>query len=286
MSAFASELRPPLPLTDGPAVRVVNLTCHYGVHPVLRDVSLEIARGELLAIMGPNGTGKSTLLGAIAGVIPPWRGFVEVAGLRRRADPETELEARRRCAFLPAEEWIAPGFTAREWIVTCGRIWGVEDRRLMDHASRLLALFDLGDGRQSISAASTGQRKKIALAGALATDAPVLLLDEPFAGGLDPSGILALKRVLKELARRRDRTIIMATPVPELVEDLADRVAILGSQTLAVLDTPAELRRRSGAASLEEAYERLVNPASLVQIENYLEAERAELAGRPPGGTS
>jgi len=101
----------------------------------------------------------------------------------------------------------------------------------------------------------------------------VMLLDEPFAGGLDPSGILALKAILQRHSRDRDRTVVMATPVPELVEEVADRVAVIADGRLAALATPAALRAESGAATLAEAYERLVNPDTLAKLDRYFAGE-------------
>ena len=239
----------------------MNLTCHYGVAPVLRDVSLDVPAGEVVAVMGPNGAGKSTLLAAVAGVLSAWRGFVDIHGHRRRGTPESELAARQACVYLPASPFVPRSLTAREWVVACGRVWGVEDCRLLDHAERLLGLFDLDPALRPADA-STGQRQKLALAGALATDAAVLILDEPFGGGLDPSGIVALRAVLLDAARRRGRTILMAQPVPQLVEGLADRVAILGpGPGLAALDSPAALMRATGLTTLEAAYQSLITSA-------------------------
>ena len=264
-----------------PAIRAVNLTCHYGVKPVLRDLSLDVPAGEILAVMGGNAAGKSTLLAAMAGVVSPWRGFVEVLGNRRRDTPASELAARQACCYLPAAPYVAPGVTARGWVVACGRVWGVEDRRLMDHAARLLALFDLNPDLKPADA-STGQRHKIALAGALASDAPVLILDEPFGGGLDPSGIVALREVLLDAARRRGRTTVMATPVPSLVQEMADRVAVVGAAAgLLALDTPAGLMRRTDTATLEAAYGALTQRPARADVAGYLRGEGAAPTERP-----
>jgi ABC-type multidrug transport system ATPase subunit len=99
-----------------------------------------------------------------------------------------------------------------------------------------------------------------------------LLLDEPFSGGLDPSGILALQRVLQHLAARDDVTIVMTTPVTELVETLADRIAIIREGELAAFDTADGLRRLTGTEGpLAEVLQRLLNPETLANIEHYFE---------------
>ena len=273
------------------AIDVAGVTHHYGVWPVLRDVSLSVRRGEVVALMGPNGSGKSTLVAVIAGVMSPFRGYVEINGLRRRRTAEQELAIRRQVCYLPAELWLPPTRTPREWVLAVGRLWGVGDERVMDHAERLLELFDLERHADSpIGSCSTGQRKKVALCGALASDAPLLLLDEPFAGGLDPTGILALKRVLAHHAAHDAATVVMATPVPELVEELADRVGVLRDGRMAAIGTVDELRRQTGCAGgLDEVYGHLVSPETNRKIDSYFRAARdvappAVAAARVNGG--
>jgi ABC-type multidrug transport system ATPase subunit len=162
-------------------------------------------------------------------------------------------------------------------VLAVGRVYGVDDERLMDHVGRLLELFDLEKQADSaIASYSTGQRKKIALCGALAAETPVMLLDEPFSGGLDPSGILALKRVLRHRVREAGATVVMATPVPELVEELADRVAVLREGRLVAYDDVEGLRRLAGSEGpLDEVYERLANPQAVRNIERYFEGRPA-----------
>lgn len=258
-------------------IRVVDLLHHYGLRPTLRDVNLEIRAGELVVIMGPNGSGKTTLLAVIAGLLWPAHGYVEIGGLRRRSSEEVELAIRKRVYYLPAEPWLPPNATGREFLVAVARVYDVPDLQAMDHTDRLLQLFELQQkGDTAIAHYSTGQTKKIALAGALISQASVLLLDEPFSGGLDPSGIQALKRVLKGLAERRDMTILMSSPVPELVEDLADRIALLKGGCVVAFDTAEGLRRLAGVDGvLAEVFERLVQAHTNEHIQQYFEGDES-----------
>ncbi len=257
------------------ALRFVGLTCHYGFRPILKDLELDVHAGQVTGVMAPNGVGKSTLLSVAAGQVPAWRGFVEINGNKRRDTEASELACRQATVYLPAEPWLPEGLTAREWVVTCGRIWNVDDRRLLDHAGRLLDLFDLGDGDKTIKSCSTGQKHKVALAGALATDAEVLLFDEPFGGGLDPSGILVLKRLLADAAGRRGRAVLVASPVPETLEGLADRIVVLsrdddGIARIAADASPVDLQRDTGTSNLAEAYEALVRPDTVDKLAAYV----------------
>ncbi len=165
-------------------IEVVGVTHHYGIRPVLRDVSIEVVPGELVALMGPNGMGKSTLLGVMAGTLSPQRGYVEIDGLRRKSSEADELAIRKKVVYMPDHPWLPASRTGREFLVAVGKLYEIEDFRLFDHVDRLLSLFDLTEkGDAPIASYSTGQQKKISLAAALVTEAPVMLLDEPFRGG-------------------------------------------------------------------------------------------------------
>jgi ABC-type multidrug transport system ATPase subunit len=252
-------------------IRVVKLTQHYGVRPVLIDLSMEIATGELVTVLGPNGMGKSTLLAAMAGLLAPQAGFVEFDGVRRRSSPDGELAIRKRVAFLPDKPWLPTTQTGREFVMAVGQLYEHAVGHVMDHCERLLRLFNLEEqGDRTIGSYSAGQQKKVALCGALVTEAPYLLLDEPFSGGLDTAGIVALKRVLKRLAESDRRTVVMTTPVPELVEEIAERVAIIKDGRLAAFDTVEGLKRGAGdGATLEVVLQRLLSPETLENIESY-----------------
>ena len=254
-------------------INVVDVTQHYGVRPVLRQINLRVNEGELLALMGPNGMGKSTLLAVMAGVLTPQRGYVEIDGKRRRGSEENELTIRKQVVYLPDHPWLPRNRTGREFLMAIGDLYEVEPLRLMDHVERLLDLFQLRDQADSpIRSYSSGQMKKTSICSALVTEAPILLLDEPFSGGLDPSAILALKAVLERLAARSDMTVVMSSPVPELIEDFADRIAVIRDGQIIACDTLEGLRRMTSCAgSLAEVFQRLINPHTAENIERYFQ---------------
>ena len=258
-------------------INVVDVSHHYGVRPVLSHINLRVPPGELLAIMGPNGVGKSTLLGIIAGLLAPAKGHVEIDGVRRRSSEEAELKIRKQVVFLSDHPWLPEFRTTREWLLAVGQLYDVDSDRLMDHIDRLLKVFQLADkGDSPIRNCSNGQKKKIAICGVLVTEAPVLVLDEPFTGGLDPSAILALGRVLKHLADSGEVTIVMASQIPETVELMAHQIAILGDTRIIACDTLEGLRAKTGCSgSLPEVFERLVHPQTLEHIESYFNRPKA-----------
>jgi len=254
-------------------IQVTKLVQHYGIRPVLKEIDLEARNGELVVILGPNGSGKTTLMRVIGGVLEPQEGLVEVDGLRRRGSVESEQAIRRRLVYLPDHPWLPKQMTGREFLLAVGRLYDLPFGRLADHVDRLVELFDLTkESDWPIRSYSSGQMKKIAVCSALVTDVSILLLDEPFSGGMDPSGILALRRVLKQMTRQALATVVVTTPVPELVEELADRVAVLSDGRILACDTVDGLRRQTGCSgSLAEALERLLHPNAPDKVAKYLE---------------
>jgi ABC-2 type transport system ATP-binding protein len=253
-------------------IRVVEVVQHYGVRPVLKGISLEIPDGQLVVIVGPNGMGKTTLLNVLAGVLTPQRGHVEFDELRRQRSVAEEIAIRRRAVFLPDHPWLPNNLTGREFLHAVGELYDVDDARLMDHVERLLDVFELSkEGDWPIRSYSNGQQKKIAICSALVTDAPTLLLDEPFSGGLDPSGILTLKRILRHRVEREKATVVITTPVPELVEELADRIIVIREGELLAYDTPSGLRQQVQCnGPLTQVLERLIFPQAETNIDRYL----------------
>lgn len=258
-------------------IAVKSVTQHYGVRPVLKDVSLTIQSGRLTAIVGPNGMGKTTLLGVIAGVLSPQHGHVEIDGLRRRASERDELEIRRRVVYLPDHPWLPMQRTGREFLLAVGQLYDIPGERQMEHSERLLELFQLArEGDWPIRSYSNGQKKKIAVAGCLISEAPILLLDEPFAGGLDPAGILALRHVLKRIASEKQRTVVLTAPVPELVEELADQIVVVKAGEIVADDSLAGLRKRTACdGPLSEVLAKLTHPETLDRVERYFGEARS-----------
>jgi ABC-2 type transport system ATP-binding protein len=262
---------------EGKMIRLRGVTQHYGVRPVLRNIDLDIESGQAVSVVGPNGMGKTTLLAVLAGTLTPQRGFVEVDGLRRKGTAEEELAIRRKVVYLPDHPWLPGERTGREFLLAVAELYDIESERRIDHVQRLLDLFNLSrEGDWPIRSYSQGQKKKIALSSALVTEAPILLLDEPFSGGLDPAGILALKHVFKHLTQHPAHTIVMSTPVPELVEEVSQRILILREGQIAAFDTIVGLRRSTGVdGSLADVLGRIIHPQTEENVRRYFEGRES-----------
>ena len=253
-------------------IRAENLFHHFRIKPVLKNVSFSISEGELVAIMGPNGMGKSTILKSLTGMLTPVRGKIYIDEIARGQTREKERALRKKIAWLPDHPWLPSGRTGRELLFAMGDVYEVTHERIFAHVERLLELFELREKADSpISSYSNGQKKKIAIAAVLITDAPILILDEPFTGGLDPSGIHALKQVLRHLGERSDVTVVMASQIPEIVEAIAQRVLVIADGELIADGSPSDLQREFGVEGqgLGGALENLINPNTALRVAHY-----------------
>lgn len=256
-----------------PAVAAENLWCAQGARFVLRDLTFEIDAGEIAVIVGVNGVGKSTLLAAMAGAISSVRGSIRVFGHARRETVDEEREARRRAVYLPDEAWLPGAMQVREYLGAAAELFEIPQAQAIDRIDALLELFALTAAEsQSLRNLSTGQKKKVGLCSALLADRDLLLLDEPFSGGLDPAGISALRRVLLNRSRDIGQTIVLTTPVVELVTELADRLLILQDGKLAHNLNRADVQQlMSNTASSADALNELIFPDAEHRIQHYLE---------------
>lgn len=254
-------------------IELKDVTHYYDFRPAILGLNLRIEGGEIVCLMGPNGVGKTTLLRILAGAVSPLEGTVAIGGKVRRGSISEEREIRKTVAYLADQPWLPAKRSAREFLFAVGRIYDVDPRRLREHVENLLEVFQLvARGDVPIASLSTGERKKVAVASVLVTEAPVLLLDEPFSGGIDPAGILALKTILVDLAARKKSTIVMATPIPEIVEGLGARLAVLRDGRLLAFGTEAELRAAVDArGGLGEVLAKLFFPETKAAVERYLE---------------
>jgi ABC-2 type transport system ATP-binding protein len=214
---------------------VRDLCKEYDGRQVLGPVSFELAAGEVLALVGRNGSGKSTTLGALAGVIDPTSGSVSVEGLTLK--PETDQpEYRRRVAYVPDEPLLFPDLTLREHGQFVAGAWGVADGGF----ELLLERLGIDDVIDDIPATfSRGMRQKAGLALSFLRPASVVLVDEPFSG-LDDAGRAAFLELLRDVCSRGAAAVV-ATHALSRVSSFASRLIRLEEGAVVVDGPTAEL---------------------------------------------
>jgi ABC-2 type transport system ATP-binding protein len=189
---------------------------------VVRDLNLNIARGEVLGLLGVNGAGKSTTLRMIAGVLAPSAGTVMLGGADLYEQPEL---ARRRIGYLPETPPLHAELTATEFLRFCARLHGIARAAVAGAVDRVLDRCELGDVRhRPMAALSKGFRQRVGLAQAILHEPELIVLDEP-ASGLDPVQAMRLREIVRGLGR--EHAVVLSTHVLPDVSACCDRVAIL-----------------------------------------------------------
>jgi ABC-2 type transport system ATP-binding protein len=215
------------------AISVEGLRKTYGRTVALDGLDLTVRTGEVHGFLGPNGAGKTTTLRILLGLLRADAGRVSVLG----GDPLTEaVPLHRRLAYVPGDVELWPNLTGGEAIDLLGRLRGGLDARKRD---RLCERFDLDPTKKGRSY-SKGNRQKVALVAALASDVELLLLDEPTAG-LDPLMEAVFQECIHE-AKAQGRTVLLSSHILAQVEVLADRVSIIRLGRIVESGTLAELR--------------------------------------------
>jgi iron complex transport system ATP-binding protein len=212
-----------------PALRLRSVSAQYGERQVLDRVDLEVESGQLVALLGPNGSGKTTMLRVIAGVLQPTAGDVQLFG--RQLMTWSRGEVARSVAVLPQTTELPDGFRVSE-VVNLGRIpharraFGTDpdDARAVSAALRDAGAEDLAD--RPVNELSGGERQRVVLAMALAQEPRLLLLDEPTLH-LDLARQVALVQLLIRLRAVRGMTVVAVLHDLNLAAGLADRVLLL-----------------------------------------------------------
>ncbi|MDB5350491.1 MAG: yxlF 5 [Planctomycetota bacterium] len=196
-----------------------GLTKHYGKVKALRDVTMEVRRGEVYGLLGPNGSGKTTTIRLLLGLLKPTAGRAEVAGFACWKD---SLEVRRYVSYLPGELRLyghMTGFGILKFLSDLRGGAGID--RAVAIAESIMKL----DLRRKVRTFSTGMKQKLALSQAFADPVDILILDEP-TSALDPSARQDVLNLVID-ARKAGQTVIFSGHVLSEVEQVADRVAIM-----------------------------------------------------------
>ena len=204
------------------AIMLREVTLAYGARPVLASLSLAVGAGEIYALLGGNGAGKSTTLSVLLGFARPTAGTVSVSGIEPAHDPDG---ARRRIAYLPENVALYEHLTGLENADYLLALSGEPKDRAAITAALAAAGLQADAWDRRLAGYSKGMRQKVAIAVALLREVPVLLLDEP-TSGLDPRATADFNRLLHTV-RDRGTAVLMVTHDLLSAADLADRIGFL-----------------------------------------------------------
>ncbi|MBI3837217.1 MAG: ABC transporter ATP-binding protein [Planctomycetia bacterium] len=233
-------------MNQSPAIRASHLEYHYGRRTALADLSLEVARGEIFALLGPNGGGKTTLFRLLSTLIPLERGEVEILSFNLRTQ---SAAVRRAIGVVFQAPSLDKKLTVAENIRHQGRLYGIAGATLRRREAEMLERLGLAQrAGERVETLSGGLRRRVELAKGMIHHPMLLVLDEP-STGLDPGARSDLWNYLRTLRDERGVTIVLTTHLLEEA-DKADRIAILHEGQLVALDTPDALRATVGGDSI------------------------------------
>ena len=237
-----TEPKPSLSVTDGTSgLHIRNLRRSYRKKVVIRDVSMDLQRGEAVGLLGPNGSGKTTTFYAIAGLITPEGGQVMVDGVDATLLPMYR-RAKLGIGYLPQEVSIFRGLSVEDNILAILQIAVRDPATRRDRLEQLLSEFSIEHLRRaSALSLSGGERRRVEIARCLAADPKYVLLDEPFAG-VDPISVGEIRTLVGALKDRGIGVLITDHNVRETLE-IVDRAYILHDGHVLMSGTPDEIIR-------------------------------------------
>src|SRR5499426_296300 len=238
-----------------PALAIRGLVKHFD-RPAVDGLDLAVQKAEFYTLLGPNGAGKTTTLRMVVGLLKPDAGSIHIGGIDALSDP---VAAKRITAWLSDEPMIYDKLTPYEYLEFVAGLWRIEPAAAEARARELIGWLGLEPhAHERCEGFSKGMRQKVALAGALVHDPPLITLHEPFTG-LDAGTARQVKNVLRERVRAGG-TVIMTTHILEVAERMADRIGVIAGGRLIAEGTLDDLRRQTGetATSLEDTFLMLI----------------------------
>lgn len=245
------EPPPAPPVPKEPVVVLTGLRRSYGTFEAVCGVDLTIYRREIFSLLGPNGSGKTTTIRMLMGLLAPSAGTATIQGFSCFKDREKVM---RHVGYVPDEPIFYDYLRGSELISFCAEMRGMDPRAARMKAQPMAERFEIADALEEYAVNySRGMKKKLALICALLHDPEVLILDEP-TNGLDPFATRALHDMLRSL-RNEGRTVFFSTHILDQAEKLSDRVGIFYKGKLAAVGEMSELRASVNSnSSLEEIF--------------------------------
>lgn len=231
------------------AIETQALTRRFGDLTAVDNLTLSIPEGELFALLGVNGAGKTTAIRMLCGLLPPTSGDAQLLG---RSITRDTAAAKAALNVSPQETAVAPALTVRENLAFIAGVYGRPRRSALEAADAMIERMGLASvARRPAKALSGGWQRRLSIAMGLITDPKILFLDEPTLG-LDVLARRELWQVVEAL--RGKITVVLTTHYLEEAEALSDRVGIMSHGKLVALDTAPALIERTGAKNFEDAF--------------------------------
>lgn len=218
-------------------IKIENLAKKYKDKYALQGANLEIEKGEIFGIVGPNGAGKSTLLKLLSGITLPSEGRIELFG------SEKLEKERKRMSSIVENPTLFKDMSARDNLEYFRIQRGITDKAKIDE---LLEVVGLGDvGKKPVKKFSVGMKQRLAIALSLLSNPEILILDEP-TSGIDPKGIVEIRKLLQRINKERHVTILISSHILSEVENLATKIAIIADGRIKEVISIEELNEDTG----------------------------------------
>ena len=241
----------------GAAIEVRELTRRFGAFTAVDAISFRVAAGEVFGFLGANGAGKTTAIRMLTGLLAPTAGEARVAGF----DVNTEAEqVKRRIGYMSQRFSLYEDLTVRENAELYGGIYGLSDRQIAERTTSLLDRLGFAHASDLlVGSIPLGWKQKLAFSVALLHEPAIVFLDEP-TGGVDPVTRRQFWEMIYATAAA-GTTVFVTTHYMDEAE-YCDRVSIMVDGRIAAMGSPAELKARFGAATIDEVFVRLARPAA------------------------
>ena len=219
-------------------VSVQDLCRDFGDYTAVRDVNLELKRGEVLGLLGPNGAGKTSTLRMLTGNLAPSGGSISICGVDLLDQPR---DAKAYIGYLPENNPLYFDMYVREYLQFVAGIHGLDNKS--NRVKDLIEMTGLGkEQHKLIGALSKGYKQRVGLAQAMIHDPDILILDEP-TSGLDPNQIVEIRHLIKELGK--EKTVILSSHILSEVEATCDRILIISKGKIVANGSSMDLRKQA-----------------------------------------
>ncbi|MGQ9665313.1 MAG: ABC transporter ATP-binding protein [bacterium] len=229
---------------------ISNLSKRFNGVWAVKNLSLELKRGEIFVLLGPNGAGKTTTLKLIAGLLNPDTGYISLNGVDIKKEP---VKYKSMLGYIPDEPFIYNKLTGREFINFVAGIFGVPREKYEKILPELLKRFEIGDWIDAPSETySHGMKQKVIICQLLIHNPIFVLIDEPLVG-LDPKISKNVREIFTELANQ-GKTMLISTHTLSFAQQIAHRIGIISKGELKFVGTPEELMHITGREDIEDIY--------------------------------